>query len=88
MANEYGNIAIERKRLTLSGIWIVAGKYGNWQEDIANGSKISKASKIGLMAENNLALARNYIKWYGHGRSCGKISEVKKKINVWREMAK
>ena len=63
MANEYGNIAIERKRLTLSGIWKVAGKYGNWQENIANGSKGRRASKIGLMAENNVGLARNYYKW-------------------------
>lgn len=63
MANEYGNIAIERKRLTLSGIWKVAGKYDNWQENIANGSKGNRPSKIWLMAENNVGLARNYYKW-------------------------
>ena len=63
MANEYGNIAIERKRLMLGGIWKVAGKYGNWQENIANGSKGNRPSKIWLMAGNNVGLAGNYKSW-------------------------
>lgn len=66
MANEYEDRAIERKRVRLSGIWKVAGKYGNWQENIANGSKGNRPSKKTITSGRR-------------GRSCGGISEVTKK---------
>ena len=75
MANEYEDRAIERKRVRLSGIWKVAGKYGNWQENIDNGSKGNRHSKKTITGGRRV-------------RSCGGISEVKKKIYVWRKMTK
>ena len=61
--NEFGNIAIGRKRLMLSELWKVAAKYGNWQENIVNSTKSKRSGKIWIVTLQNGVVTGNYCKW-------------------------
>ena len=47
----------------LSELWKVAAKYGNWLENIVNGTKSKRSSKIWIVKVENGGVAGNYCNW-------------------------